>query len=255
MKMDLKEILKERLKKETLFGSFVPFAAGDVTDYTTRLGFDYVIIDNEHGIMNHETIFDMIRAAQCNRIPAIVRCTNSIPDSIHKVLDMGADGMLIPVIDTAEDARRAVTTCLYPPEGDRGIAYFTRSASYGMIKNKNEFLREENRKLFISIQLETAGAVKNLDEILEVDRIDMFFIGPNDLAASLGLPNPSAELTEIIEKMIAKITAKGKTAGIFVNSADAAERAKKWGARFLLTSITQFMTKGVTEYLKDARNR
>lgn len=248
------ENLKERLKKENLFGTFVPFALGDVADYTSRLGFDFIIIDNEHGVMNQETIFDMIRAAQCQRTPAIVRCTNRTPDMIHKVLDMGAEGILVPVINTAEDAREVIKSALYPPKGERGIAYFTRAASYGMIDDKNEFLKKANEEVFISIQLETGAAIENLDEILEVEGIDMFFIGPNDLAASLGLPNPHPEMTKIIKETIHKITAKGKVAGIFVTNDEAAKKYIEWGAKFILTSITQYMTKGVKEYLMKAKN-
>ena len=107
------ENLKKRLKKETLFGTFVPFALGDVADYTSRLGFDFIIIDNEHGIMNQETIFDMIRAAQCQRTPVLVRCTNSTPDMIHKVLDIGEDGILVNVINPVEDAREVLKSAFY----------------------------------------------------------------------------------------------------------------------------------------------
>ncbi|WP_176892030.1 2-dehydro-3-deoxyglucarate aldolase [Fusobacterium varium] len=248
------ENLKKRLKKETLFGTFVPFALGDVADYTSRLGFDFIIIDNEHGIMNQETIFDMIRAAQCQRTPVLVRCTNSTPDMIHKVLDMGAEGILVPVINTAEDAREVLKSAFYPPKGERGIAYFTRASSYGLIEDKTEFLKKANEEVFISIQLETGAAIENLDEILEVEGIDMFFIGPNDLAASLGIPNSHPEMERIIEETISKIIAKGKTAGIFVTDDETARKYTGYGAKFILTSITKYLTQGVKEYLRKAKN-
>jgi len=248
------ENLKKRLKKETLFGTFVPFALGDVADYTSRLGFDFIIIDNEHGIMNQETIFDMIRAAQCQRTPVLVRCTNSTPDMIHKVLDMGAEGILVPVINTAEDAREVIKSAFYPPKGERGIAYFTRASSYGLIEDKTEFLKKANEEVFISIQLETGAAIENLDEILEVEGIDMFFIGPNDLAASLGIPNSHPEMERIIEETISKIIAKGKTAGIFVTDDETARKYTGYGAKFILTSITKYLTQGVKEYLRKAKN-
>ncbi|WP_130892238.1 HpcH/HpaI aldolase family protein [Fusobacterium ulcerans] len=248
------ENLKKRLKKETLFGTFVPFALGDVADYTSRLGFDFIIIDNEHGIMNQETIFDMIRAAQCQRTSVLVRCTNSTPDMIHKVLDMGAEGILVPVINTAEDAREVIKSAFYPPKGERGIAYFTRASSYGLIEDKTEFLKKANEEVFISIQLETGAAIENLDEILEVEGIDMFFIGPNDLAASLGIPNSHPEMERIIEETISKIIAKGKTAGIFVTDDETARKYTGYGAKFILTSITKYLTQGVKEYLRKAKN-
>lgn len=247
--------LKNMLNTKPLFGSFIPFASGEVAEYTVRLGFDYVIIDNEHGIMNQETIFDMIRSAQCQNIPVIVRNTNNTPDYIHKVLDIGAEGVLVPVINTAEDVKQVLKTTLYPPEGERGTAYFTRASSYGMIKDKKRYLKETNEKIFISIQIETADAIKNLDEILNIDRIDMFFIGPNDLAASFGVDTSDSKLTFIIEETLKKITSKGKTAGIFVNNVEDVKKYSQLGATFFLTSILKYMTNGVEKYLKEARNK
>ena len=171
-----------------------------------------------------------------------------------KVLDMGAEGILVPVINTAEDAREAIKAAFYPPKGERGIAYFTRAASYGMIEDKAEFLKKANEEIFVSIQLETEAAIENLDEILEVEGIDMFFIGPNDLAASLGLSNSHPEMTRIIRETIHKITAKGKIAGIFVTDDETARKYAEYGAKLFLTSITQYMTRGVKEYLRKAKN-
>ena len=138
--------------------------------------------------------------------------------------------------------------------GEREIAYFTRASSYGLIEDKTEFLKKANEEVFISIQLETGAAIENLDEILEVEGIDMFFIGPNDLAASLGIPNSHPEMERIIEETISKIIAKGKTAGIFVTDDETARKYTGYGAKFILTSITKYLTQGVKEYLRKAKN-
>ncbi len=247
--------LKISLKEKTLYGSFVTFGLGDIAEYTAKLGFDYIIIDNEHGILDHSTISDMVRASQCQGIPAIVRCTNDNSDNVHKALDMGADGILVPVINTAEEAKKVVMASLYAPKGERGIAYFTRAASYGILENKDGYLEETNKNVFISIQIETASAIKNLDEILDVEDIDMFFIGPNDLAASLGISASSIEMKNIIKETIYKIVKKGKIAGIFANDAESAKQFKEWGANFILTSITKYMTEGAIEYLKKVKEK
>lgn len=246
-------LLKNSLKEKTLYGSFVTFGLGDIAEYTAKLGFDYIIIDNEHGILDHSTISDMVRASQCWGVPAIVRCTNDNSDNIHKALDMGADGILVPVINTAEEARKVVMSSLYAPKGERGIAYFTRAASYGILENKAEYLKESNEEIFISIQIETASAIKNLDEILDVEGIDMFFIGPNDLAASLGISASSSEMKEIIKETINKIISKGKIAGIFANDVESAKEFKNLGVNFILTSITKYMTEGALKYLEEAK--
>ena len=81
---------KEKIKQDILFGSFVTFGLADIAEYTALLGFDFIVIDNEHGILNQSTILDMVRAAQCQGVPAIVRCTHDNVENIHKALDMGA---------------------------------------------------------------------------------------------------------------------------------------------------------------------
>lgn len=245
---------KEKIKQDILFGSFVTFGLADIAEYTALLGFDFIVIDNEHGILNQSTILDMVRAAQCQGVPAIVRCTHDNVENIHKALDMGAEGILIPVINTAEDARNIVKASLYAPQGDRGIAFFTRAARYGMIGDKNLYLKKSNEESFISIQVETAQSIKNLDEILSIEEIDMFFIGPNDLAASMGYSNSDPKVLETIKETIEKINKVGKIAGIFVNNSEEAKRAIEWGAKFILTSITPYMTRGAKKYLEEVRN-
>ena len=246
--------LKKQLKEKVLFGSFVTFGLADIAEYTALLGFDFVVIDNEHGILNQSTISDMVRAAHCHGIPAIVRCTHDNTENMHKALDMGAEGILIPVINTAEDARNVVKASLYAPQGERGIAFFTRSALYGMVEDKNLYLKKSNEEAFISIQIETAQSIVNLDEILSVEGIDMFFIGPNDLAASMGYANSDPKVLETIKETIEKINKVGKIAGIFVNNSEEAKRAIEWGAKFILTSITPYMTRGAKKYLEEVRN-
>lgn len=245
---------KEKLKERALFGSFVTFGLGDIAEYTALLGFDFIVIDNEHGILDQSTIANMVRASQCHGVPAIVRCTYDNSENIHKALDMGAEGILIPVINTEEDARNVVKASLYAPKGERGIAYFTRAASYGMIEDKNLYLRKANENIFISLQIETAQAIENLDRILSVEEIDMFFIGPNDLAASMGYSNSDPKVLETIKETIEKINKAGKIAGIFVNNAEEAKRAIELGVKFILTSITPYMTKGAYKYLEEVRN-
>ena len=246
--------IKEKLKKEILFGSFVTFGLADIAEYTALLGFDFIVVDNEHGILNQATILEMVRASQCQGVPVIVRCTHDNSENIHKDLDMGAVGVLISVVNTAEDAKNIVRASLYAPKGERGIAFFTRAASYGMVGDKNIYLEKANENIFISIQIETVQAIKNLDEILLVEGVEMFFIGPNDLAASMGYSNSHPKVLEIIKETISKINKAGKIAGIFVNNSEEGKQAISWGAKFILTSIIPYMTKGAKEYLKEIKS-
>lgn len=244
---------KERLAKEPQFGSFVTFGLPDIAEYTAMLGFDFLVIDNEHGILNQATICDMVRASQCHNVPAIVRCPHDNFENLHKALDMGADGILIPFVNNAQDVKNIVKAAYYAPKGERGVAFFTRAASYGMLKNRKEFLTQSNKNTFISIQIETVEAVKNLDEILKVDGVDMYFIGPNDLSVSMG--KSVDEIEDTILECIQKINNAGKISGIFVGNEEEAKKAINRGVKFLLTSIVPHMTKGVNEYLNNVRKK
>lgn len=245
---------KDKMQKEPLYGCFVTFGLPDIAEYTASLGFDFIIIDNEHGVMEQTTICNMIRASQCEGVPAVVRCTSNNYDHVQKALDMGANGILVSLVNTVEDAKKLVKLSHYAPEGERGTAYLPRASAYGLVKDKREYLREANKTKFVGAQIETVTALQNLDEILKVEGIDVFFIGPGDLSTSMGLSTNDLKLQETIEKTIKKITAAGKIAGTYVGDVASTKQAVEWGAKFLLTAITPYMTVGAIRYLNEVRN-
>ena len=235
---------KEALKERTLYGCFVTYGLPDIAEVTAMMGFDFLLLDNEHGVIEQSTLVDMVRASQLRGVPAVVRCTMKEYDHIQKALDFGANGVQLPLVNTAEDARRVVDMANYAPQGHRGTAYLPRAAGFGMVEDKRAYLKQANETKLVCCQVETRQAVENLDEILQVDGVDVYFIGPGDLAASYEEPT---------ERMIRKIVAAGKTAGYYVGTPEAAKQAEEWGARYLVTAVNQYMVAGGRSFLSQVR--
>ena len=248
--VEWKNVMKER----PLIGCFVTFGLPDIAEYTAMMGFDFILIDNEHGVMEQSVLADMVRASQNVGVPAMIRCTEKSYDHIQKALDFGANGIQIPLINTAEDARRVVDMSNFPPEGKRGVAVLPRAAGYGMVADKKAYLKQANETKLLCCQVETKQALDNLEEILAVDGIDAYFIGPGDLSTSLGMNTTDPEFLAIVEKTIRRITAAGKTAGYYVGNAAAARQAMDWGVKYLVTAITPYMTAGAQKFLMDVRS-
>lgn len=244
---------KEALKERTLYGCFVTFGLADIAEMTAMMGFDFLVLDNEHGVIEQSTLADMVRASQLRGVPAIVRCTMKEYDHIQKALDFGANGVLLPLVNTAEDARRVVDMANYYPDGHRGTAYLPRASHYGMVEDKRAYLKQANACKLLACQVETREAVEHLDEILAVDGIDVYFIGPGDLAASYDEPTGSSRMLELTERVIRQIVAAGRTAGYYVGTPEAAKQAEGWGARFLLTAVNQYMVAGGQSFLSRVR--
>lgn len=244
---------KDALKERALYGCFVTFGLADIAEMTAMMGFDFLVLDNEHGVMEQSTLADMVRASQLRGVPAVVRCAMKEYDHIQKALDFGANGVLLPLVNTAEDAKRVVDMANYFPEGHRGTAYLPRASWYGMVPDKRAYLKQANACKLVACQVETRTAIENLDEILAVEGVDVYFIGPGDLAASYDEPTGSPKMLEIIEQTIKRIVAAGKIAGYYVGTPEAAKQAEEWGARFLLTAVNQYMTAGGRDFLSRVR--
>lgn len=244
---------KQALRERPLYGSFVTYGLPDIAEMTAMIGFDFILIDNEHGVMEQSTLVDMVRASQLRGVPAVVRCTMKEYDHVQKALDFGANGVQLPLCNTADDARKVVSLANYAPEGNRGTAFQPRASYYGMVGDKEEYKRRANATKLISVQVETKQAMENLDDILAVDGIDVYFIGPADLASSYQEPTCSPHMLEVTEQAIRRITAAGKIAGYYVGTPEQAKQAVGWGARFIVTAINSYMITGGRNFLEEVR--
>lgn len=182
-----------------------------------QCGFEFFIIDNEHGTYTFETISNMIAAARGAGISVIVRIPEITRENILKPLDAGAAGLLIPMVNTADEAKEVINHAKYPPMGNRGAALRRPHNLYAKV-NAAEYLEQANENTFIAVQAETTTSIENINGIASVDGVDCIFVGPFDLSISLGIPgqiNHPIE-KEAIEKIASACKKHNKIAGILM---------------------------------------
>jgi 2-keto-3-deoxy-L-rhamnonate aldolase RhmA len=206
------------------YGVSIQFPSSEVVEMVGELGFDWVMLDAEHGSITPDNIGPMIMAAEIRGITPIVRPEKNDPAIINKYLDRGARGVQVPHVNTADEARAVVEACLYHPEGARGLGG-GRMADFGWGTPTSEYVKSANKEMLVCVQIEDVAAVENLDEILAVPDIDVFFIGPTDLAQSMGYPgnNGHPDVQELISNLFDRIHATGQASG----TPGAAEQAIK----------------------------
>jgi 4-hydroxy-2-oxoheptanedioate aldolase len=195
-------------------------------------GFDWILFDTEHSPNEVPGLVAQLQATQSGTATPIVRPAWNDPVVIKRILDIGAQAILVPFVETAEEAAKAVAATRYPPEGIRGTSGSSRAARYGRVK---DYLKIANEEICVLVQVETAGALGRLEEIAAVHGVDGVFIGPSDLAASLGhvgeLNHP--EVQAAIEDAMRRLTRLGKPPGILTASEADARRYIEWGAVFI----------------------
>ncbi|MGO0061876.1 HpcH/HpaI aldolase family protein [Brevibacillus fluminis] len=198
--MMMTNAVKEKLKKgEPAVGALVGMYASDLVEMIGYAGFDFVLIDNEHGAFSQREIEQMIRAAELAAIVPIVRVSYD-PSDIQKALDLGAKGIQVPMVNTREEAEQVVKRAKFPPIGQRGAAFITRSARFGKDGGK-PYLDAADEQTLIIVHIETPEAVANFTEIVSVPGVDAAFIGPTDLSISLGYKEAGAAHPEFQQVM------------------------------------------------------
>ncbi len=178
--------LKRRMAAgERAFGIWLQTAEPTFAELAGLVGYDVLILDNEHGPADLQRSVEMMRAAEAAGADVLVRVPWNDPVYLKRILDAGAASLMIPMVESAEEARAAVAACRYPPRGSRGYSASTaRASSYGLVK---DYLARADDEMFIAVQIESEAAVGRAGEIAAVEGVDMVFIGPNDLAGSIGL--------------------------------------------------------------------
>lgn len=178
--------LKQKLKNNELtIGSWIMMGNVVSVEVMALAGFEWLVIDIEHTPIDMETVKTLIITIQANDIKALVRVSKNEEVVIKKVLDMGADGIIVPMVSSKEDAKQAVDYAKYPPIGKRGVGLY-RSTKYGT--KFEEYKKWVDEELVIIAQIEHIDAVNNIDDILNVEGIDGTIIGPYDLSGSMGFP-------------------------------------------------------------------
>lgn len=211
-------------------------------------GFDWLLLDTEHTRADLSDVLSQLQAVAPYPVSPVVRPPANDPVVIKRLLDLGTQTLLIPQVSTAEEARAAVAATRYPPAGIRGVAGLTRATRFGRISG---YAQHASEQLCVLVQLETAQALEQLDAILAVDGVDGFFIGPSDLAASLGHPGDAAHpgVTAAVEDTIRRIHAAGRSAGILTTDAAYARQCIELGTTFTAVGMDTHILARTSEHL------
>lgn len=237
MNQELIEGFRKKICKGPVFGPFMKTCDPAFTEAAGYAGCDFAILDMEHGPVSVEHMQNNIRAAQISGMLPIVRIEALSETAVSKALDIGAAGVQIPQITSAEDAREAVRAAHFFPKGERGVCRFVRAAHYSALP-REEYFTSANNALLI-IQLEGQQAVAALDEILEVEGIDIIFIGPYDLSQSLGVPGQVTH--PLVIKQMKEMTERAQKKGVVIGTfTDSEKTLKLWmdaGVQYLSYSV------------------
>lgn len=224
--------LKQKLRQgQAVFGGLLRTPEPTMVEVLGYAGYDYVVLDAEHGAHSFEALDTLILTAYASDITPIVRVNENSPGLIMRVLDIGAQGVLVPHIKGPEDARRAVAAALYPPDGARGIGP-NRGSQFGAIPSQ-EYFKSINDAVAVLLMMEEAEAVENIEAITEVKGITALSIGLSDLSGSLGVPgqadHPSVQAA--VDKLMAAAARKGIPVSLSVRSVEEVREALHKGAR------------------------
>ena len=225
-------------KGEYVVGPFMKLPSPVVVEIMGLAGFDYVIIDCEHGPLNVLQAEDMVRAAKLTGISPVIRVGDNDPVMISRALDIGADAVQVPQIGNKQDAESAVKAAKFSPQGQRGVCRYVRAAEYTNI-DKFTYFPKANKETMVIIHVEGDEGVSNIDDILTVEGVDVIFLGPYDLSQSLGVPG-QVDHPKVIEKMeqvIIKAKEKGKVIGTFVDNVDAGLKWIELGVQYISYSV------------------
>jgi 4-hydroxy-2-oxoheptanedioate aldolase len=247
--------LHERIAaRQPLLGLFIGIPSPALVEMVGYAGFDFVVLDNEHGPSSIETTEHMARAAASVHLPAIVRVSGVEQREIQRTLDLGVAGVQAPQVNTPEQAEALVRAARFPPIGQRGVAFSTRAAGFGFAGGADYLLRA-NAQLQVVAHIETVEALQNLDGLLGVAGIDVWFIGPTDLSVSLGYPGQPGHPTvrSAIHDAITRIQGAGIAAGLMVTSSAEWHQYADMGVSYLTMTLTGILGSGLRQTIAETR--
>ena len=233
---------KARLKAgERLIGLWMTLADIYSAEVVGTAGFDWVVVDGEHSPNDIRSMRDQLIALEASDTHPVVRVPIGETRLIKQVLDIGAQTVLVPMVETAEQAEELVRVCRYPPEGTRGVgASAARASRFGSIP---DYIATADDQICLLVQVENRAGIANIDEILEVDGVDGVFIGPADLSTDMGHSGNSSapEVEEVILATLQRIKAAGKAPGILSTKDETTALYRDGGAQFLAVGIDLLM--------------
>ena len=236
--MEMFNKFKDKLKEgKPVFGPFMKSTDPAFVEVAGHSGFDFVILDMEHGPVGFSELQNLIRAALVANVIPIVRTADATEVSIAKPLDLGALGVQIPQVSSSAMAKACIKAARFFPEGERGVCRFVRAANYSSMPREVYFKNAND--ILIIIQLEGKEAILDIDNILKVEGIDIIFIGPYDLSQSLGVPGQVTHPLVIaaMNDIVKRARALGIVVGTFTDTPQLAEMWRKAGVQYISYSV------------------
>ena len=227
-----------------LLGTFLGLGSALVAEACAMAGFDWLLIDLEHGPAGEDALSGQLLAAAAHRVPAFVRVETAAGPRISRALDLGATGVMFPRLDDAQQVAAALRFLRYPPEGDRGVATYTRACWFGM---RPEALDRANSEVISIVQIESVSALDHVEQIATIGGVDVLFVGPRDLTHALGIPGQThaSEYTEALARVGEAARAAGIAAGVLASDQDSARRYASQGFTFIAVgSDSAFLANG-----------
>ena len=243
-------------KGEVALGPFVNIASGAMIEIAAYAGFDFVILDTEHGPLDIQTCETLCRVAEGVGITPIVRVRENEPTQILRALDIGAAGVQVPQICTRADAEAVVKAAKYAPLGMRGVSPYTRAARY--FSDGAAIFERLNASSMLLVHIEGVQGLENLEDIIAVPGLDVIFLGPYDLSQSLGIPGQVSDprVVDRMKKAADLINGAGLTVGTFPDSPEAAKRWIDAGVRYVSLSVdTGIYLQGCRQMVQGVRGK
>jgi len=251
MQMPKNEFKRALAAGETQIGLFLGLANGYTAEIIAGTGFDWLLIDGEHGPNDLRSIIEQLQALAPYPVRPVVRIVDHDVARIKQLLDGGAQTLMVPMVESAAEAETLVRAMRYPPHGIRGVGTaMARAARWNGVEG---YFAHADEEMCLIVQIESTAGLAGLDAILLVEGVDAVFIGPSDLAASMGhLGNPGhADVKAAVNDAIARIAASGKAAGVFSADPVAAEAYRQVGASFLLVGVDALLLRNSAVALAD----
>jgi 4-hydroxy-2-oxoheptanedioate aldolase len=235
-----------------ILGAFVDMPEPRLVEFYGLIGFDWVLLDAEHAGLSAETCYGLVRAADAVGVASVIRVPANRPEVVLAYAETGAHGIIAPHIDSREAAEALVAALAYPPRGTRGAAASSRAANYGLTQTAETYFGSDGHAVPIAL-LEDVGALAVVEEIAGVPGLDVFCIGPGDLAASFGAPGQSRhpEVVEMVGEATEKLLGLGKVVGTSASTLDGARDALASGCRFLVVNPLSLLVPTLREFLSE----
>lgn len=224
-----------RTRSRCLFGTWVKLPTHETLEMLAHAGFDHVVFDAEHAPLTLETLYRLIAHAQALGLGALVRVPDQASNDFQRLLDCGADGLLVPRVRDAAEARRAVGRMVFGPRGERGLGITSRAGRWGTVPLP-DYLRHGDEQVMRCVQLEDRQVLADPGAVLDVDGVDAAFIGMGDLSMTTGLPANHPELQALVDRLLAACSERGLPCGAAAGDAAAALRAAERGFAFVMVS-------------------